>query len=87
MTSAELVARSVCYLYRWRIDRAAIEGAVSRMHGDRCRFCDIPLEELRPTLREKPDDLATFVALDRKARYARIREASEGSWWEGLPSG
>jgi len=85
VTTAELIARSVCYLTRWRSNPSSIEGATARLHGASCRFCSVPLEELATSIKGRGDDQADFERLGREARFARIREALDGGWWEGLP--
>lgn len=88
MTSAELIARSVCYLARWRI-APSVDGATARLHPGTCAFCGIDLPDLATTLRERPTDATEWARLSREARFARIREAGAmptEPWWQALPA-
>lgn len=75
---------------------ATFERVQSFWHPGRCRFCDTPLptlidliDESKDRMLKEPDDAqqrawASFKALGKNARLARIREAQETPWYEDV---
>lgn len=93
MTPADRVAASICWLARWRgqapVGAEAALGRAQERHPVPCRYCGVPLDELVKLIRAPRDAKAesAFEALDRKAQYARVREAQDPPWWEGAIKG
>lgn len=94
---AESIAASLCWLARFQHGDlaksvggdigAAINKGVGYWHRAGCRFCAKPMEELLTkygTGNIAPGAMGEFMALERKARAARIREAQEVPWYEQL---
>lgn len=90
MKPAELVAASICWLSRWRgpMSSTMVLAKAERLHPDRCRFCTVPMESL---IRDITADRALigsdpafidFEKLNRRARFARVRQEQEDNWWE-----
>jgi hypothetical protein len=87
-TPAELVAASLCWLARQR-DMAtpnALGMRLTTRHPGTCRFCTLATDELMTAIRatQLNGEVKEFERLPRHAQYARVKEAQEPAWWEGI---
>lgn len=76
------------------------DASSKRLHPGRCRFCGEPVANLLARLAEYGIGYGTYgttytddarrredewLALPKNVRWARLREAQEAAWYEGVP--